>query len=256
MSARPTDSAGALRANGISKAFGGLKVFHDVSFTLPPAGLLGVIGPNGAGKTTMINIMSGRLPLSSGQVLLGDTRIDGRPVYANADHGLVRSFQQTATFAGSSVEDNLIAALRFAKRDRTVLERLAPLLDRFGLIECWGRHAEVLPYGLQKMLGLTMALATQPKMLLLDEPAAGLEKSERANIDAYVGFAQREFGCGILLVEHDMDLIRRLCPQVIVLDGGRLIAAGPPGEVLSRKDVIDAYLGGADEEEDSDAQHS
>lgn len=166
----------------------------------------------------------------------------------------MRSFQQTATFSGHSVSDNLRSAVRFARRDLSVLERLAPLLEQFGLVENWNRHAEVLPYGLQKMLGLTMALATQPRILLLDEPAAGLEKSERSNIDAYVGFAQREFGCGVLLVEHDMELIRRLCPQVIVLDGGRLIATGSPDEVLNRKDVIDAYLGGGDEE-DGDAEH-
>ncbi|WP_449041185.1 ABC transporter ATP-binding protein [Paracoccus sp. (in: a-proteobacteria)] len=254
MTAVPELPAEALYAERMSKSFGGLKVFHDVSFTLQPGGLLGVIGPNGAGKTTMINIISGRLAASSGQVRLGETRIDGRPVYDNAGRGLVRSFQQTATFSGHSVSDNLRSAVRFARRDLSVLERLAPLLEQFGLVENWDRHAEVLPYGLQKMLGLTMALATQPRILLLDEPAAGLEKSERSNIDAYVGFAQREFGCGVLLVEHDMELIRRLCPQVIVLDGGRLIATGSPDEVLNRKDVIDAYLGGGDEE-DGDAEH-
>lgn len=250
--AKPVD---ALRAVSISKEFGGLKVFHDVSFVVPAGGLLGVIGPNGAGKTTMINIISGRLQPSSGQVLLGDIRVDGRSVYENAGGGLVRSFQQTATFSGYSVEDNLISALRFSGGDRSVLDKVGPLLDQFGLLENWRRNAEVLPYGLQKMLGLTMALATQPRMLLLDEPAAGLEKSERTNIDSYVHFAQREFGCGVLLVEHDMDLIKRLCTEVIVLDGGRLIAAGEPSEVLSRKDVIDAYLGGSDEEGD-DAQRS
>ena len=254
MTAVPQLPAEALYAERMSKSFGGLKVFHDVSFTLQPGGLLGVIGPNGAGKTTMINIISGRLAPSSGQVRLGETRIDGRAVYDNAGRGLVRSFQQTATFSGHSVSDNLRSAVRFARRDLSVLERLAPLLEQFGLVENWNRHAEVLPYGLQKMLGLTMALATQPRILLLDEPAAGLEKSERSNIDAYVGFAQREFGCGVLLVEHDMELIRRLCPEVIVLDGGRLIATGSPDEVLNRKDVIDAYLGGGDEE-DGDAEH-
>lgn len=255
MSANAAKQEDALRAISISKEFGGLEVFHDVSFELPAAGLLGVIGPNGAGKTTMINIISGRLAASSGQVLLGGTRVDGRNVYENSARGLVRSFQQTATFSGHSVEDNLLSALRFSGGDRSVLEKLTPLLDQFGLIENWHRNAEVLPYGLQKMLGLTMALATQPRMLLLDEPAAGLEKSERSNVDSYVSFAQHDLGCGVLLVEHDMDLVKRLCPQVIVLDGGKLIAEGAPAEVLTRKDVIDAYLGGSDEEDD-DAEHS
>jgi ABC-type branched-chain amino acid transport systems, ATPase component len=245
----------ALHAESISKAFGGLKVFHDVTFTVPAGGLLGVIGPNGAGKTTMINIISGRLNASSGHVMLGDTRIDGRPVYENSGRGLVRSFQQTATFHGYTIEDNLLSALRFSHGDRSVLERLEPLLDQFGLIENWTRESDVLPYGLQKMLGLTMALATRPKMLLLDEPAAGLEESERTNIDTYVHFAQEHFGCGVLLVEHDMELIKRLCPEVIVLDGGRLIAEGAPAEVLTQAHVIDAYLGGGDEEED-DAQYT
>ncbi|MFB8342825.1 ABC transporter ATP-binding protein [Brucella cytisi] len=250
-------STGALKADHISKAFGGLKVFNDVSFTLQPGGLLGVIGPNGAGKTTMINIISGRLRLSSGEVTLGGTRVDGRPVYENASRGLVRSFQQTATFHGYTIEDNLLSALRFSKSDLSILERLMPLLDQFGLKANWSRNAEILPYGLQKMLGLTMALAARPKMLLLDEPAAGLEKSERGNIDTYVRFAREEFGCGVLLVEHDMELIKRLCPSIIVLDGGRLIAEGTPAEVLSYPHVINAYLGGTEEdEEEADAQHS
>jgi branched-chain amino acid transport system ATP-binding protein len=255
MSTSTHTQGAALHVQSISKAFGGVKVFDDVSFVVPAGGLVGVIGPNGAGKTTMINIISGRLRASSGQVLLGDTRVDGRPVYTNCAGGLVRSFQQTATFSGYTVEDNLISACRFSGGNRSVLERMAPLLAQFGLIENWHRNADVLPYGLQKMLGLTMALATQPRMLLLDEPAAGLEKNERSNIDAYVRFAQQELGCGVLLVEHDMDLVKRLCPYVIVLDGGRLIAEGAPAEVLARKDVIDAYLGGSDEEDD-DAQHS
>jgi branched-chain amino acid transport system ATP-binding protein len=256
MMEHPIPSGAALRVDRICKSFGGLSVFQDVSFALEPGGLLGVIGPNGAGKTTMINIISGRLSLTSGEVRLGEARVDGQPVFDNAGRGLVRSFQQTASFSGYTIEDNLISALRFSGRDRSVLERLTPLLHRFGLVENWRRNAEVLPYGLQKMLGLTMALATQPRMLLLDEPAAGLEKSERGNIDTYVDFARAEFGCGVLLVEHDMDLIKRLCPQVIVLDGGRLIAEGEPTEVLGRKHVIDAYLGGADDEDEAHAQHS
>lgn len=238
----------SLVINSISKSFGGLKVFHDLSFTLNPGEVLGVIGPNGAGKTTMINIISGRLMPTAGEVWLGKQRIDGAPVYLNSQRGLVRSFQQTAILADTSVRDNLVSAIRFSGNNGEVWDLIAPLLDEFGLSGEFDRNANVLPYGLQKMLGLTMTLATRPRMLLLDEPAAGLEKSERPRIDRFLGFARDVFGCGALIVEHDMDLIKRLCPRVIVLDGGRLIAEGDPDSVLSRKDVIDAYLGGSEEE--------
>jgi len=256
MSVLSSDIGETLRVEQIAKSFGGLTVFQDISFEIKPGALLGVIGPNGAGKTTMINTISGRLQLSSGRVMLGNARVDGQSVFDNAKRGLVRSFQQTANFSGYTVEDNLTSALRFSGQDRSSLSRLTPLLDRFGLIEHWNRNAEILPYGLQKMLGLTMALATKPRMLLLDEPAAGLEKSERTNVDVYVQYARDEVGCGVMLVEHDMDLIKRLCREVIVLDGGRLIAQGEPSDVLNRKDVIDAYLGGADDEDEHHAQHS
>lgn len=253
MSALSSHHSQTLRIEKISKSFGGLSVFQNISFEIKPGALLGVIGPNGAGKTTMINTISGRLQLSSGRVMLGDQRVDSQSVFDNAKRGLVRSFQQTANFSGYTVEDNLISALRFSGQEYNSLTRLRPLLERFSLLDHLKRNAEVLPYGLQKMLGLTMALATKPRILLLDEPAAGLEKSERTNIDVYVDYARKEVGCGVMLVEHDMDLIKRLCTEVIVLDGGRLIAHGEPSEVLNRKDVIDAYLGGADDE---DGQHA
>jgi ABC-type branched-subunit amino acid transport system ATPase component len=124
------------------------------------------------------------------------------------------------------------------------------LLDRFELSGRLDEQSDKLPYGLQKMLGLLLAYATSPKVLLLDEPAAGLEGRERSRVDDFVHHAQKELDCAILIVEHDMDLIRRLCPRIMVLDAGRLLAEGPPGEVLARQDVIDAYVGAVDEEEE------
>ncbi len=122
------------------------------------------------------------------------------------------------------------------------------MIEEFELAPRLDELSDKLPYGLQKMLGLILAYATRPKVLLLDEPAAGLEGRERTKIDDFVRAAQGELGCSVLIVEHDMDLIRRLCPSILVLDAGRMLASGPPGEVLTRKDVIDAYVGAIDEE--------
>jgi branched-chain amino acid transport system ATP-binding protein len=121
------------------------------------------------------------------------------------------------------------------------------LISEFELTPQLDERSDKLPYGLQKMLGLILAYAVRPKVLLLDEPAAGLERRERLRVDAFVQHARSQLGCGVLIVEHDMDLVRRLCPKILVLDSGRVLAEGAPADVLSRKDVIDAYLGTAEE---------
>ena len=124
---------------------------------------------------------------------------------------------------------------------------IAGLLEEFGLSGHLHEPSEKLPYGLQKMLGLIMVLAARPRFLLLDEPAAGLERRERTQVDRFVEHARKTIGCGVLIVEHDMELVRRLCPHILVLEAGRLLAEGAPAEVLSRRDVIDAYLGASEE---------
>jgi len=236
-----------LRIDAISKSFGGLHVFSDISFEVFGGDVLGVIGPNGAGKTTLINIISGMLPPTSGRIRLGEADITGKPLHAVSRLGVVRSFQQTNTFRGASVEENLYRASHFSATGTGDYRALDGLVEEFGL----GRHlrepSDKLPYGLQKMLGLVMVLAAKPRFLLLDEPAAGLERSERVQIDRFVTHARETLQCGILIVEHDMELVRRLCPQIVALEYGRVLAAGPPSEVLSRPDVIDAYLGSGEE---------
>jgi branched-chain amino acid transport system ATP-binding protein len=235
-----------LRVESLAKRFGGLLVFQDISFVLPPGGLLGVIGPNGAGKTTLINVISGRQSASGGRVILDGRDITNQPAHAVSRLGLARSFQQTNTFKNVSVAENIARAIRFGGRGAP------PGLDRmmqdFALTARLDEISDKLPYGLQKMLGLVMAFATCPKILLLDEPAAGLERSERQNVDTFVRHACQA-GASVLIVEHDMDLIRRLCPRILVLDAGVLLADGEPAEVLGRPDVIAAYLG---ETEDAD----
>ncbi len=229
-----------LRVEDLGKRFGGLTVFTGISFELAEGGLLGVIGPNGAGKTTLINVISGRIPPSTGRVFLGDRDVTGQPSHALSRLGVARSFQQTNTFKGVSVRENLARAVRFGQRGMPV--GLEGLMREFGLADRLDEQSDKLPYGLQKMLGLAMAFATSPKIVLLDEPAAGLERAERHQVDAFVKHV-RDAGASVLIVEHDMDLIRRLCPRILVLDAGVVLADGPPAEVLARPDVIAAYLG-------------
>lgn len=240
--------AARLQLEGVSKRFGGLQVFKDITFEIPPGDLLGVIGPNGAGKTTLINVISGNLPPTQGRILLGKQNVTGKPVYAMSRMGVVRSFQQTNVFRNASVRENLARALRFSAAEGGSWRGIAELLEALGLAARLEEPAEKLPYGLQKMLGLMMAYATSPKVLLLDEPAAGLERRERARVDALIDHARNGLGCAVLLVEHDMELIRRICPRIMVLEAGSVIAAGAPDEVLSRPDVIEAYLGPGDSE--------
>ena len=242
----PTVAAGALSVEGLGKRFGGLKVFDDISFAVPPGGVLGVIGPNGAGKTTMINLICGMLRPTSGRVMLGDQDITGKPFHVVSRMRVVRSFQQTNTFRSASVEENLYRAQRFSAGDGPPLE-LDGLLEEFGFAGHLDDPSDKLPYGLQKMLGLLMVLAARPRFLLLDEPAAGLERRERTQIDRLLAHARETLDCGVLIVEHDMDRVKRLCPHIVVLESGRILAEGAPGEVLTRREVMDAYLGASED---------
>jgi branched-chain amino acid transport system ATP-binding protein len=246
LAARNT-GADALVVENACKRFGGMRVFDGISFKVPAGQAVGVIGPNGAGKTTLINVMCGMLAPTGGRLLLGGRDITGKPCHEISRLGVARSFQQTNTFRSVTVEENLFRAQRFGAGGDGQDLGIAGLLDEFGLARHLQDPSEDLPYGLQKMLGLVMVLAARPRFLLLDEPAAGLERRERPQIDRFVEHARKTLGCGILIVEHDMDLVRRICPHALVLESGRLLAEGPPAEVLSRREVIDAYLGASEE---------
>jgi branched-chain amino acid transport system ATP-binding protein len=237
----------ALVVENACKRFGGMRVFDGISFKVPAGQVVGVIGPNGAGKTTLINVMCGMLAPTSGRLLLGGRDITGKQCHEISRLGVARSFQQTNTFRSVTVEENLFRAQRFGAGADGPDLGIAGLLDEFGLTRHLQEPSEDLPYGLQKMLGLVMVLAARPRFLLLDEPAAGLERRERPQIDRFVEHARKTLGCGILIVEHDMDLVRRICPHALVLESGRLLAEGPPAEVLSRREVIDAYLGASED---------
>lgn len=239
----------ALAVRNASKRFGGNAVFRDVSLSLEYGAVKGVIGPNGAGKTTLINIISGQLAPTSGTILFGEMDVSRKPLHARSQLGIVRSFQQTKTFKTASVAENLERASLFRPQKAPVTDGfIVDLIARCGLTSRMDQESDTLSYGLQKMLGLLMTLVARPKVLLLDEPAAGLEKQERHLIDAFVDVARTHLGCAILIVEHDMELVKRLCPHIYVLDRGQIIADGDPQSVLRRKDVIEAYLGVAEEE--------
>ena len=240
-------SSSTLSVETLTKSFGGLHVFKDISLRLDADATVGVIGPNGAGKTTLINVICGTLTVTSGEILLDGQSIANKPFHVVSQLGVLRSFQQTNTFSKATVEENLFRARHFSLERPGPDIDIAPLIEEFGISQHFNEQSDSMAYGEQKMLGLLMALAPEPKFLLLDEPAAGLERRERTQVDRYIAYARARLGCGILVVEHDMDLVKRLCPRILVLEAGRILAEGAPAAVLSRPDVIDAYLG-TDEE--------
>ena len=235
-----------LSVDALAKRFGGVVAVGGVSLKLRQGDILGVIGPNGAGKTTLINMVSGAMVPTEGTVTLSGRTVTGSSPQAMSRHGIARSYQQTSVFSSATVRENLARAKTFSKRWVTD-EELEDLLASTGLNARLDDIAGDMPYGLQKLLGLLLPLVTKPAVLLLDEPAAGLEVSERGRIDQLVEWAV-ERGSAVLLVEHDMDLVRRICPRLLVMDTGKMLAQGTPEEVLANPDVITAYLGVADDE--------
>ena len=232
-----------MKVIGLTKHFGGVKVFENLTFDLHKNEILGVVGPNGAGKTTLINVLCGAISANAGQIWLEDKQVNGSLLHEMSKLGVLRSFQQANTFGVKTVRENLLYALTFSGRDLDPDQTAIDLLSQFDLLPRLDEQSNKLPYGLQKVLGMMMIFLTRPRVLLLDEPAAGLEVSERPRIDAFIAAAQRSYATSVLVVEHDMALIRRLCSRMIVLDAGQLLAIGEPQEVLSRKAVLNAYIG-------------
>jgi ABC-type branched-subunit amino acid transport system ATPase component/ABC-type branched-subunit amino acid transport system permease subunit len=235
---------GALRAEGISLAFAGLHVLRGIDLDLSPGQALGLVGPNGAGKTTLVNVLSGFQQPDSGIVMLDGTNVTGRSPTRLAHHGLARTFQAALPFPHlSCLESVAVGSMGMGTGRRHALAVAADVLDRLKLIEQAARPAGSLPPGAQRLLGIARALAIGPRYLLLDEPAAGLNEMEREGLAAILREVLRDFGCGILLIEHDMSLVMELCPRVQVLDDGVTLRIGTPEEVQSDPAVVEAYLG-------------
>jgi branched-chain amino acid transport system ATP-binding protein len=243
----------------ISIRFGGVQALSDVTFSLKRGEILGLIGPNGAGKTTLFNCVSGVLKPDTGSISFEDKNIGGLKPNARAHLGIARTFQNLQLFGSMSVLENLMVPLdAFAPRgmfgdalrlpraryeERRAEEHARAILHFLGLSEQADRQAGSLSVGLQRRVELGRALCLKPKLLLLDEPAAGLDAAETAELAGLLPQVRDRFGITMLLVDHDMALVMRACDYIYVLDFGKLIAEGPPQRVGENPEVIKAYLG-------------
>lgn len=227
--------------DSVTKTFSGLTALRDVSLQLEPGEVLGLMGPNGSGKSTLVNVISGVLAPDSGCVLVDGLDVTGHNSYTVAHAGISRSFQTVRLFRALSVRDNIAAVVR--QPNRQVDQVVTELLDRLKISHLAEAKAGALAYGLQRRVEIARALATDPRYLLLDEPAAGLNDVETDDLEDIIRQVVNEFGCGVLIIDHDIRLITRLCHRLHVLSGGRTLAEGDPQIVRTHPDVVRAYLG-------------
>ena len=233
-----------LAAQAVSVHFAGVRAIEDVSVTLAPREILGLVGPNGAGKTTMVNVLSGFQAPHAGSVTLDGAAVTGRSSDWLARHGVVRTFQAVRLFRKLTVSENVEAALVSLGTHRSAARRKAlDLLAYLGIANRSQTQADALNYGDERRVGVARALAMNPAFLLLDEPAAGMNVAEAETLADLIRRIRDDFGCGILLIEHNMALITRICERMQVMASGRTIAAGTPAEVFENPAFRSAYLG-------------
>ena len=248
-----------LDVKNLSISFGGLKAVDDFSITIEKGQLYGLIGPNGAGKTTIFNLLTGVYKPDGGRILLDGKDITGHKAIQINQAGIARTFQNIRLFKELSVLDNVKVGLHnhhkystlsgilrlpsYYKVEKEMDERAMELLKVFDLDKVFDYKASNLPYGKQRKLEIARALATEPKLLLLDEPAAGMNPNETAELMKTIRFVRDHFDMTVLLIEHDMKLVSGICERLTVLNFGHMLAEGPTSEVLSNPEVIKAYLG-------------
>jgi branched-chain amino acid transport system ATP-binding protein len=242
-----------LKINSLNHSFGGLKAISDFNLSVDRWTVQGIIGPNGAGKTTLFNLVTGLFAPTSGTIVYDKHNIEGKPPYKISNLGIARTYQNLRLFGDLTVADNIRAG-QLAKDnqsfwqdifnpDPTFKEKITRLLELVGLTERAGEKACNLPYGMQRRLEIARALATEPKILMLDEPAAGMNPREVMDLVDLIRKAKEEFNLTIILIEHQMRLVEELCDNVTVMSFGQVISKGTSREVQNDPIVIKAYLG-------------
>ena len=253
-----------LVAKDISISFGALKAVDSFNLEINSGELIGLIGPNGAGKTTVFNILTGVYNASSGEYTLDGENVIKTSTSALVKKGLARTFQNIRLFKYLSVLDNVVAAYNFRmkygilsgmlrfpnfwREEKEAKEKAMALLKIFDLDKYAGMHAGNLPYGEQRKLEIARAMATEPKILLLDEPAAGMNPKETEDLMNTIKLIRDKFGIAVLLIEHDMKLVLGICERLLVLNYGKILASGKPTEVINNPQVVEAYLGKEEDE--------
>jgi branched-chain amino acid transport system ATP-binding protein len=233
-----------LRASSISRSYEGVKALRGVTLELQRGEVVGLIGPNGAGKSTLVNVLSGFDRPDEGTVALGEREITRWSPHRRGRQGLARTFQHSHSFGSLSVRENVeVAALGVGAGPREAAQRAGSLLAALGLSDYAGAPAASLAHGDERRLGVARALATEPRFVLLDEPAAGLPEAEVPEFAAVVRSVRDEHGAGVLLIDHNMALIMEICDRIHVLDQGTTLAEGAPAEIRANLDVAAAYLG-------------
>ena len=248
-----------LEVRDLGISFGGLRAVDEVNIKIEKGSLVGLIGPNGAGKTTVFNMLTGVYRPTDGGIRLDGENVVGKKPFEINKMGIARTFQNIRLFGKLSVLDNvklgfhndvtyalpesLIHFGSYRKKEKLMTEKAMEILKVFDLDGQWNYKASNLPYGKQRKLEIARALATEPKLLLLDEPAAGMNPNETAELMQTIELVRKQFDVTILLIEHDMKLVSGICEYLYVLNFGRLLAEGTPSAVLSNPEVITAYLG-------------
>jgi branched-chain amino acid transport system ATP-binding protein len=233
-----------LLAERVTVRFGGLTALDEITLALSRGEILGLVGPNGAGKTTLVNVLSGFQRPSSGRIRIGAKDATNLPSHRYAIGGVARTFQAVRLFPGMTVAENVeVSCVNVGMSRSAARQRAAELLAWGKLADKAHRIASTLSYGDERRVGLLRALALNPKFLLLDEPAAGLNAAEAEELRSLIGHIQEAFACAVLLIEHNMALVMNLCHRLHVLDGGRTIATGTPAEVQAAPAFRQAYLG-------------
>ncbi|CAM3966220.1 high-affinity branched-chain amino acid ABC transporter ATP-binding protein LivG [Bordetella tumbae] len=252
-------SEALLKVSGLTMRFGGLLAVDSVGFEVKRDEVFAIIGPNGAGKTTVFNCVGGFYKPTGGEIIMDGKPITGLPSHKVAHHGLVRTFQNVRLFKQLTVLENLLVAQHtqvesrllpgllklksYRQSEKDALQRAAQWLDFMGLREYANREAGNLAYGHQRRLEIARCMITKPRLLMLDEPAAGLNPQEKRDLQHLIDQLRREFGVAVLLIEHDMSLIMGISDRILVMEHGKPITTGTPDQVRNDERVIKAYLG-------------